>query len=41
MISSDINYFASKLARDLNGIQKLKELHLGKLTTGKKVTKPI
>lgn len=40
MISSDFNYFASKLARDLNGIQKLKEMHIGKLTTGKKVRKP-
>ena len=39
MIASDANYFASKIAREMDGLMRTKQFHINKLSTGKRVDK--
>ena len=39
MIASDTNYFASKIAREMDSIMRTKQLHINKLSSGKRVEK--
>ena len=39
MIASDTNYFASKVAREMESIMRSKQKHMSKLSSGKRVEK--
>ena len=39
MIASDANYFASEIAREMDGLMRTKQFHINKLSTGKRVDK--